>query len=255
VVEADSRSVKEKPADKGGMKVEGANEAILSGTTEGKPNLAPAPEAPALGALHSNSPPAPLSVITTPPTSTGTVQNGVRVATLGETPRQAQFSATHPVDEPYPNGKPPAAVAPVDKPQAPQLASNAVPAPAKQTPSVTAPASPAVSALEPPAVSTAKPAKATKLAAVPVEHAGGKSPLVQLAALPTQAAANAEWAKLSKRYATQLSGYSPVVTSVERDGKTLWRLRVSGFADVNAAKDVCANLKAAGGQCIVVPKG
>jgi hypothetical protein len=55
VVEADNRPVREKPIDQGGMKIDGANEAILSGNTDGKAVVAAAPESPALAALRSGS--------------------------------------------------------------------------------------------------------------------------------------------------------------------------------------------------------
>src|SRR5690349_18962772 len=48
VVEADSRPVREKPKQAGGMTVDGQDDAILSGASGEKEGLAPPPEAPAL---------------------------------------------------------------------------------------------------------------------------------------------------------------------------------------------------------------
>jgi len=218
VVDADTRPVKEKPLDQGGLKVEGANEAILSGSTDSKPNVTAAPEAPALSALRSANPPtapiqapAPLANITTAPPSAGAATDGVRVSTLNETPLQSQFNASRPAPT--------------------QTATAATPAP-----------------------EATKPAAAAAAAAQ--HHAPAVKPgsaMVQLAALPTQKAANAEWERLSKHFPTQLGGRSPSITTVSHDGKTMWRLRVGGFEDKAAASALCQHLKSAGGQCMVVP--
>lgn len=252
VVEADTRPVKERPLDQGGLKVEGANEAILSGKTDSKPNVTAAPEAPALGALRAAPP--PLKVIDTPSISTGSTQDGVRVSTLGETPMSQQLNIN--VHER------PAATAETGAPAANQgqkLASAATPAPAASA----APVSPAPAAIAPaaptPAASSpaaAKPVAKLAAATPSVAHVGSVAgPVVQLAALASEKGADQEWQRVSKRYAAQLGGHEPVVTSIKHDGKTMWRLRVTGFSDLAAARTLCDNLKTAGGQCMVVPKG
>jgi len=53
VVEAPSGPLKIKPSNPGGMQVDGANDAILSGETAGKETVAPGPEAPAPQALKA----------------------------------------------------------------------------------------------------------------------------------------------------------------------------------------------------------
>lgn len=57
VIEADLRPVRERPANKGGLAVAGAEENFGSAEAEGKPVMAPAPEAPAIAALKTR--PAP----------------------------------------------------------------------------------------------------------------------------------------------------------------------------------------------------
>jgi hypothetical protein len=63
VIEADLRPVRERPVNKGGLSVVGADENFGSGEAEGKPVMAPAPEAPAIAALKTR--PAP-QVVETP---------------------------------------------------------------------------------------------------------------------------------------------------------------------------------------------
>jgi hypothetical protein len=63
VVQADTRPIKVKPENPGGMQVAGANEDILSGGGEAKNDkLAPPPEVPAPQAMSAPPPPAPAPV-------------------------------------------------------------------------------------------------------------------------------------------------------------------------------------------------
>ncbi len=247
VVDADTRPARERPLDQGGLKVDGANEAILSGKTDSKPNVTAAPEAPALAALRASPPPsvaaiappsAPQAVIATPQPTPGVMDDGVRVSRLGETPQQPLLNASRP-----PAAQP---VAPVAQP------APAAPAKPNSTVAITGtnPARPVAKPETAPTVTAASaPAK------IPVETKPTGQPMVQLGALPTQAGANAEWARLEKKNPELLGSRAPVVSPVSHDGKSLWRLRVGGFEDKAAANKFCAQVKSAGGQCIMVPNG
>jgi len=217
VVEADGRPMREHPLDQGGMKVDGANEAILSGGTEGKSAVMPGPEAPALAALHAATSP---TVAAPSAPSSG---DQVRVAGLAEVPSRPLLNASPTPDE-----------------AASRTGSTAV-APATHAPAA-ASATPPVAAAQP----VAKPAApvATKNAAPATGSA-----LVQLAAVKSEAAANAEWHRLAKKYPGLLGGREFSIVHVDHDGTRFWRLRVVGFADRKAAAEFCARLKSAGGQC------
>ena len=148
---------------------------------------------------------------------------------------------------------------------APVVAVPAAPA-AKPAPLAAAPAKPAavpakpkdeVAALldsKPAKTAAAKPeAKTAKTEAAPapnpsVAHgaAGG-----QFGAFSSTALASSEWTKLAKAYPSEMSGKGRLVESVERDGKTLFRGAVSGFASRPDAVAFCAKLKADGKACIV----
>ena len=67
VVEAPSGPVKVKPANPGGMLVEGANDSILSGEADGKETVAPGPEAPAPQALKAQEDAATQAATPAPP--------------------------------------------------------------------------------------------------------------------------------------------------------------------------------------------
>lgn len=76
-------------------------------------------------------------------------------------------------------------------------------------------------------------------------------PVVQIAALVTEAGAHAEWERLAKKMPEVFAGHKPLVTKLERDGKVFWRLRTSGFTDASQAAMFCVKAKAGGIGCIV----
>lgn len=188
VVEADSRPLREKPADQGGAA--GGDEAILSGEKEGRAVVSPAPETPKIAALKS-TPPAPL------PAQTASVQT----ASAQSVSTQSASSQT-------------------GLAQAPQPASSSQGSASS-------------------AVSSGRQ--------IPPAAASGAQ--VQLAALPSEEAATAEWQRLSKRFPDLLGGKQPALSRIERDGKIFWRLRTGGFADVASATGFCGQVRAKGASC------
>ena len=178
VLQADSRPIRVKPDNPGGMQIAGASEAILSGGSEtdgGK--LAPPPEAPAPQALRA-PPPSPPAVAMppTPPTSAAVTQ-------------AAPKSTTAPVEH---------------------------------------------------------------RAAAPTRTTGAtNSPLVQLAAVASEAAAKTEWQRLGKRMPDLFSHRQPDFSKTERDGRTFWRVRTGGFSDAAQATMFCERVRAKGAGCSV----
>jgi hypothetical protein len=120
VIQADSRPVRERPVNKGGLAVEGADETILSGESEGKAVVAPAPEAPALAALKA-TPAASVTAI-----SSADPAPVLRVAPLIEAPHEQLLNASRPASTPKSAPAPlvvapaPAPVAASSKPLAPK---------------------------------------------------------------------------------------------------------------------------------------
>jgi SPOR domain len=227
VIEADSHPLKVKPANPGGLHVDGANDSILSGDAEGKSTVAPPPEAPALQALKSAEQtatpqpavaPAPVGAATVGAATTpsATAADGVP-AVVPAAPNQL---TVRPELQPLPLLRPHIAIA--------------SPKPA-----------PAIAA----AVTHAPVARAAPTPAPATASVGGA--LVQLAALTSEELAMVEWQRLEKKYPDLLGGRHPVITRSEHAGKTYWRLRTSGFADVAQATSFCDHIKAKGGGCSI----
>jgi hypothetical protein len=85
--------------------------------------------------------------------------------------------------------------------------------------------------------------------APPPARAGGTQ--VQLAALESEAAANAAWQQMAQRMPELFAGRSPDVVRIERDGHVFWRLRTGGFQDIAEATAFCAKLRARGAGCAI----
>ena len=122
-----------------------------------------------------------------------------------------------------------------------------------------APAAPATAAA-PPASANAQPRQAppapAAASATPAQPARpavaqGRAS-IQLGALRSEEAARQEWDRLRARV-PELASRSPAITRFEREGQApLWRLRVGGLADRDAARTLCEQVQARGGACTVV---
>jgi hypothetical protein len=106
-------------------------------------------------------------------------------------------------------------------------------------------------------VASEVPASGGRLAATPpmqaprapVPGAASGGSLVQLGAFPTEAAANAAWSALAKRFG-YVATLGKDVQQAEVNGRKVFRLRVNA-GSANAASDICGRLKVAGEGCFV----
>jgi hypothetical protein len=217
VITADARPIREKPANPGGMKIDGAENDVFSGHSDtSNARLAPAPESPNAKALREAA--------VTPPPAIDTPATAAPA-----TPAPATTAAI-----PAPPAPPTKPTTVANTPAKPS------PMPAAPMPAATMPAAPA------------KPAQAKPAAAEDVRPApAGHSPMVQLAALPSEDAARAEWAQLAKKMPDLLTGRQPNYSRVDRDGRSYWRVRTAGFTDVTQARTFCDHIRAKGAGCSV----
>ncbi|MFZ4125012.1 MAG: SPOR domain-containing protein [Rickettsiales bacterium] len=103
-----------------------------------------------------------------------------------------------------------------------------------------------------PAPAPAKVVEAPKPTPAPVTSGNGFK--IQLGAYGSEAEAKQNWARISSKYASQLGGYSHIVAQAVVNGRTVYRLRVTGYATADAAKQACAKLSAAGQACFFAGK-
>ena len=212
VIEADTRPVRVKPDNAGGMQVAGADEQAMGDQAGAAQVMAPAAEAPAPQVLRAQLQPVAPTVAAAAPLVTSAAPPAPAPANV--TGPEAARAAPDPARAGHPAARAPAALAPA-----------------------------AVAAM--PASPPATPAPA---ASAPVSGAG---PMVQLAAVDNEPAAQAEWQRLAKRMPDVLGGRRPVVQRAEHDGHAVWRVRTGGFADIADATGFCARVRAKGGACTI----
>jgi len=162
----------------------------------------------------------------------------------GETEPLPTFTPGPEVPEPRPTAQAaPASPAPQPTAQAQAAKPQAVAA-APQTKAAPAP-KPAASQ---PLATLARPA--AKPATKPVAT-GGSGALVQIGAYSSDALASKGWSDVARAYPGPMSGKTKQVVPVERDGSTLYRTSIGGFASRAEAAAFCDQLKASGKTCIV----
>lgn len=127
--------------------------------------------------------------------------------------------------------------------------------PVTRTPPAPKPAAPAPSPSQPSQAATAMVQEGGQLVAKapptqPAAPAGPAGSIVQLGAFDSQAIANSAWESLSKRFG-YLEGLTKIVVPAKVGGRTFYRLRAA-TSSADQARDVCARLKVAGENCLVV---
>ena len=193
VIQADTRPIRVKPENAGGMQFAGADE-LGGDAVPGSEKMAPVAETPAPQALR------------------------------------AQMQQAAPASEPV-------AGAAVVAPALPAPVVGAVVGGAGSSPLPDTPGR-AVAGVKPQVVAGAG-------------KAGVAGLVVQLGALSSEGAALAEWQKVSRGAPEVFAGHQPAVQKTERDGRTFWRLRTGGFADMADATAFCTKVRAKGGACTI----
>lgn len=141
----------------------------------------------------------------------------------------------------------PASAAPALRPSLPAASTTTVAlAPARAAPPALAPAPKAPA----PKVEKAAPPPAAKAAPAPAAKATGVA-AVQIGAFSSQALADKGWSDAAAIAPGPAAGKGKSVEKVQKDGHTLFRTQVTGFASRADAAAFCARLKAAGKACFV----
>ncbi|NPD66412.1 SPOR domain-containing protein [Lichenicola cladoniae] len=216
IVDAPAGPVRIKPIDPGGMQLSGVQNLTQSNGSAAS-GLAPGPETAQPQALQAQV-------------------DAARQADAAPAP------AVAPAKAPAIQAAPPSDTA---SPAASASAEPAVAAPSEGK-SATAPdaaAAPAGSDAED--QEPVAPTPAERPAAPPPQHGMA----VQLAAVETQAAAQSEWARLSRRAPSLFAHRTPVIIPFSHGGKNFFRLRTAGFGTATEATSFCSHAKALGIAC------
>jgi SPOR domain len=210
-----------------------------------------APSTPPVAAVPPSNATRPTGSVTpalTPSTQPAPPQRPVApVAATPEPPKteppkvqtRPPMVASAPVSPPAPTPSP----AP-SRPAAPGSSSgplNLTP-PAARLPNANPPAT-RTATVTPPATSAPQPSR-------PAASGGDGAWAIQLASRPTEADAVSASTQLRSRFASAIGDRSPMVVSGEANGRTVYRVRVAGFSQADAA-EACEKVKAAGGGCFV----
>lgn len=246
VLVPDERPVRVKPDDPGGLKVMGVNNGLYEeNDTEGSARLAAAPEDPNPSALRAppepRTQPQPAATATVPPATT---------------PSATTPSATVPPAQGHAAERPPARPAPAAPrtaaaPGANPTTSAAAPPTRTTAPDGARPANVAPPVAPPAAPSVAPLATQTQPAPRPEAKLPAGRYIVQLVAVQSEGAAQAEWQSLRQRHPDLFGARQPVITRTERDGRTFWRVRTGGFTDLADARGFCDRVRAKGASCMV----
>ena len=114
---------------------------------------------------------------------------------------------------------------------------------------------PAAAATVVPAAATASSTTSTEApvtAAVTTDAIPAGTKLVQLGAFDSVDIAATEWVRMTARFPDFFNGKEQVIQQANSGGRTFYRLRASGFADLSDARRFCATMSAEGAACIPV---
>lgn len=170
-------------------------------------------------------------------------------------------------EEPLPRPEAPVAAsstpapAPVVTPPAPTSSASVAPVPAAQVkpaPVQALPAKPAASTsptprpvVTPPKAEPATAAPKPKPVETALKPAMTSSAVVQIGAFSSMAQAESGWDAAARSAGSAMAGKSRRIEPVEKDGQTLYRTSVVGFASKDEARALCDRLKSAGRSCFV----
>jgi hypothetical protein len=183
-------------------------------------------------------PPAPKVVVTpAAPATPAAAAPALRPSSPAQPPAAAAPAPAAKAAPPAPKPPPPALKVETPAPKAAPApaAKVATPPPAKAAPAKPEPPKPAPKAV-------AAPAPAAKAAGVAA---------VQIGAVSSQALADKAWGDAVAIAPGPAAGKGKSVEKVDKDGKTLFRTQVTGFASRADATAFCDKLKAAGKACFV----
>ena len=206
-----------------------------------------------LALLEAQPTPAPTALAAVEPQPAPVVQEAASAPVAPEVaaaPVAQEIASTPAVEVPAPAPVAPSLIRPVDIP-APTFAAPAAPTVAKSANPYLLSASAAKPVDSKPMY--VKPVRAKPVGATPVRIASSSGNfVVQLGAFSSEDRLERGW-NSSLKQVSWLKGYAPVSTSFKSpaDGRSLYRLAISGFESRIEAVNLCRKIREKGGECFV----
>ena len=218
----------------------------------------PAPGTP--GSVTIGAQPPAYAAPPSPPAGNPGPNEPKRVHTITIRPDQVSTLPAPGESEPLPaRSATPTNLGPTAAP-APPAGRSAAPVPAPTRPSAPKPAGGAPLALNPSAESPVSSSRSGTTPTQPAPYRTAALPsgdeagnyVVQISSQRSQAEAQASFRALQAKYPNVLGSRQPLIRRADLGSKGVYyRAQVGPFATADAANQLCGNLKAAGGQCIV----
>ena len=124
--------------------------------------------------------------------------------------------------------------------------------PAAASPSVSVKAKPKVEAAKPTSVDDIlNPTTSAVATAKPAPTAKTGPAVVQIGAFSSESLADQAWSGAAAVAPGSMAGKGKRVVAMDKDGTTLYRTAITGFASRDAAQALCDKLKATGASCFV----
>jgi hypothetical protein len=211
------------------------------------------------GVRHKGDAPAvvgaPLGQIKTPaPIDANAMPPGLTISKVDASAANTAFAP--PPEEPLPRPLPvqapttiaPPAATPVSAAPPPAIPKHAKPVTIASLTDAAMTPKPAARPPKPPPAAPAMPASPAATAAVAPSAGAG---WVQIGAFSSSALADKGWSDVAALAPAAMAGKGKRVEALSRDGKTLYRTYVTGFAGHDGAQAFCDKLRAAGKACFV----
>lgn len=161
-----------------------------------------------------------------------------------------QPSATFAAPPEAPQARPAAPVASAPVQTAALPAAKPAPTARQPAPTIESLATAAAQKPAPKPVQLAAAAPAKPVAAAPAAASGGPA-MVQIGALSSPALADKAWTDATRLAPGLAAGKGKKVEAIDKNGTTLYRTSVTGFASREAAKAFCEAISASGKSCFV----
>jgi hypothetical protein len=259
VITAETTPEKVAPIEPGGVDVPNQNIQILNGESAQpqEETVMPAPEQPVAPPQATAEATGEAPVIEEP--TTGATTADANTAPAAPTTEAPAVDAPPAPEVPLANVPLPAQTeSATDATAAPEAPATAAPTETATATPTEQPAAEQPAAQEPaqePAQAQAPAAEPTATQQASVAPSATGNARIQLAAVKSEAAAKTEWAKMQKAHPDLLGALTLTVQKVDKGASgVFYRLQAGPLADKNAAKQLCASLKAQNQDCIVASK-